>query len=82
MEGSAGSPARSLFGIGRWCHIAYGVSYLEALEGSEGKTRAELGVNESAVHTDFMIGGPDVEVDGVSVDGSIVPLLRQNAWLV
>jgi aminopeptidase len=72
----------TLFDENAACHVAYGVGYLEALADSEGKTRAELGVNESAVHTDFMIGGPEVEVDGIATDGSVVPLLRQNAWQV
>jgi aminopeptidase len=72
----------TLFDENAACHIAYGVGYLECIEGHEGKTRAELGVNDSAVHTDFMIGAPDVDVDGIRKNGSVVPLLRENAWQV
>jgi len=38
------------------------------------------GVNVSTVHTDFMIGGPDVSVDAVLRDGTEVPLLREDVW--
>jgi aminopeptidase len=40
------------------------------------------GVNVSAVHVDFMIGGPGVEVDGLDADGSATPLVRDETWLL
>jgi aminopeptidase len=57
------------------CHVAYGGAYAEAVEGEPG-----AGVNVSTVHTDFMVGGPDIDVDGVLADGTVVPLLRREIW--
>jgi aminopeptidase len=65
----------TLFDENATCHIAYGSAYAEAVEGEPGE-----GVNVSSVHTDFMIGGPEVAVDAVLGDGAVVPLLRDDVW--
>ena len=57
------------------CHVALGGAYAEAVEGG-----LIEGVNSSSVHTDFMIGGPEVAVDAITRDGAVVPLLRNNVW--
>jgi aminopeptidase len=70
----------TLFDENATCHAAYGRGFADGVVGGQGKTLSELGVNDSSIHTDFMIGGPEVDVDGVTTDGEVVPLLRQDVW--
>ena len=57
------------------CHIAYGFGIPESFEGQPGD-----GMNVSNVHTDFMIGGPELSIDGITKDGKRVPILREDQW--
>ena len=65
----------TLFDENTTCHVAYGGAYAEAVEGG-----VIEGVNVSNVHTDFMVGGPEVDVDAVTRSGAVVPLLRKDVW--
>jgi aminopeptidase len=75
----------TLFDENATCHIAYGNGIDFAVEGAVGLDadgRRALGVNVSSVHVDFMIGGPQVDVDGVTANGSEVPVLREDVWVL
>jgi aminopeptidase len=67
----------TLFDENTTCHVAYGGAYAEAVEGG-----VIEGVNVSNVHTDFMVGGPEVDVDAVTRSGTVVPLLRDDVWQI
>ena len=58
-------------------HIAFGSGF-PFLVGEQ-----ELAsVNHSKQHIDFMIGSPDMEVDGITADGERVPVLRGGDWQI
>jgi aminopeptidase len=57
------------------CHIAYGFGVPEVFDGDPGD-----GMNISGVHTDFMVGGPELAVDGITKDGTAIPILREDVW--
>jgi aminopeptidase len=49
-------------------------------EMTEGDFEA-AGGNLSATHVDFMIGSPELNVDGVLADGSVEPVMRRGDWV-
>ena len=74
----------TLFDENAACHIAWGQGIQGALDGGEEMTAAELaahGYNDSVVHTDFMVGGPEVAVLGVESGGTEVPIIEDDAWV-
>jgi aminopeptidase len=73
----------TLFDENAACHVAWGQGIPGALRGGEAMSDDELashGYNDSIVHTDFMVGGPDVTVLGVEPGGAEVPLIEDDAW--
>jgi aminopeptidase len=75
----------TLFDENASCHIAYGSGLPVAVDGTDGldgDALLERGINVSSVHTDFMIGGPEVDVDGLAKDGSATPIIRDNTFVL
>jgi aminopeptidase len=58
-------------------HIALGNAYEIAVSAEDVPN-----INKSAIHIDFMIGGDDVQVTGITHDGDEVPVLRDGSWQI
>ena len=73
----------TLFDENASSHIALGAAIVQALPWAHDlapEERVERGVNHSSIHTDFMIGSNELEIDGVTADGEAVPILRNGDW--
>lgn len=67
------------------CHVALGNGYPMAVPGGlemSKEERLEKGVNVSLLHTDFMIGGPEVNVAGYDADGNEYALIRDGEFVL
>jgi aminopeptidase len=75
----------TLFDENASSHIALGAAITQAVEAAQHlspEERHAQGLNHSSIHTDFMIGGADVDVDGMSETGDPVPILRGGEWVL
>jgi aminopeptidase len=73
----------TLFDENASCHIAIGRAYRFTLTGGEELTEEEFiaaGGNTSLTHVDFMIGSPQMDIDGMIEDGVREPVMRQGEW--
>ena len=73
----------TLFDENAACHLALGMGFADTIEDFHEKTLAEcraLGVNDSMIHEDFMIGSQDMNIDAMCADGRTVAIFRNGNW--
>jgi len=73
----------TLFDENACCHLALGMGFPDTIEDHHNKTLEEcraLGINDSMIHVDFMIGTADMAIDAVCEDGKVVPVFRNGNW--
>ena len=73
----------TLFDENACCHLALGRGYSNTIGGFETLSRedfAALGVNDSSVHVDFMIGSEDLRVTGITAAGERIPVFENGTW--
>ena len=73
----------TLFDENSSCHLALGAGFNNTIPGFETMSQEELGnlgVNDSVIHVDFMIGTDDLEISGFSEDGKTYIIFRDGKW--
>ena len=73
----------TLFDENAACHLAVGMGFADTIEGHHDLTLEqcrEMGINDSMIHEDFMIGCDSMNIDATCADGKVVPIFRNGNW--
>ncbi len=77
--------SNTLFDENACCHLAIGIGFEDCIIDFEKKTKEELkayGINDSFIHTDFMIGTKDLSIIAETKDGSKVQIFKDGTWAI
>lgn len=64
-------------------HLALGNAYAFCVKNGTEMSQdelAEIGLNRSITHVDFMIGAADMNIDGITQNGEVVAVFRNGNW--
>ena len=73
----------TLFDENAACHLAVGTGFPDTIKDFANKTLEEcraLGINESMIHVDFMIGCDTMNIDAVTAEGKEIAIFRNGNW--
>lgn len=73
----------TLFDENAACHLAFGRAYESCVKDADKYSEEELekiGVNNSIIHVDFMIGTSDLEVTGINENGETIQIFSNGNW--
>ena len=73
----------TLFDENAACHLAIGMGYADTIRDHHNKTLEEcraLGINDSMIHEDFMIGCDSMNIDAICADGRVVRIFENGNW--
>lgn len=65
------------------CHLALGMGFTNLVKDYQSYTQDqlhEMGINDSSIHVDFMIGSIDLNITAHLRDGKQVPLFKNGNW--
>ncbi len=74
----------TLFDENAACHLALGMGFADTIVDFENKSLdecRELGINDSMIHEDFMIGCDTLNIDAICENGEVVPIFRGGNWV-
>ncbi len=73
----------TLFDENASCHLAVGRGYADTIRDHHNRTLEEcrqMGLNDSMIHVDFMIGCDTMNIDATCADGSVVRIFENGNW--
>ncbi|WP_300902813.1 aminopeptidase [uncultured Clostridium sp.] len=73
----------TLFDENAACHLAFGRAYESCVKNADKYSEEELekmGVNNSVIHVDFMIGTSDLEITGINKNGETIKIFSNGNW--
>ena len=73
----------TLFDENAACHLALGMGYADTIRDHHNKSLEEcrqLGINDSIIHEDFMIGCDSMCIEAKTRDGKIVTIFKNGNW--
>ena len=73
----------TLFDENAACHLALGMGFADTIQDFQNKTLdecRELGINDSMIHVDFMIGCDSMNIEATCEDGKVVSIFRNGNW--
>ena len=73
----------TLFDENAVCHLALGRGFNDTIRDYHNKTNEEckeLGINDSMIHVDFMIGCDTMNIDATCADGRVVRIFENGNW--
>ena len=73
----------TLFDENACCHLALGMGFANCIRDYGNYTLdecREMGINDSMIHVDFMIGSEDLSIDAICDNGKTVAVFRDGNW--
>ena len=73
----------TLFDENAACHLALGMGFADTIQDFQNKTLdecRELGINDSMIHVDFMVGCDSMNIEATCEDGKVVSIFRNGNW--